>query len=459
MSISEYCHPLWLPELCELREVLSELIDSYSAPHITNGEREMIEATLTCLLDDPNTAARAMLADAVVASNRESLKHIVLALSGDVPEVASIVIAHSNQLSEDELIDIVAAQDEQIQYIVACREIITSPVAAAVAEIGSFNTTIKMLHNEGAEITSHSLMRILERWGFEPSVRRAVEARKFFPIGIRQLVYRLDIIEEMKVIPDEMEVSDHLNSEAIRRNDQTIIAMAGSASDEDLDEFCKHLHDSRQLTTALIIRAAMTGEMRFVVTALSHLSGIARDTVNTILNSGNLTVWQAVISQADCLAEEAIPVLIAAAQAHCELRDEQPFETTYTYLKEVAGRILQHYWAHCSDTSDSSGFVSLLSSYAKDSLLSAARAQLLSVNDPFAALDPVKYRSDTPSSEEGHRSTRHLNRLGQGLVRLESDSDHRGVKREQRLFSGFLDETFQQALSSDSDTSQGFRTT
>src|SRR5690606_34052547 len=96
------------------------------------------EAALTLLLDDPSPKVRAAMAEALSMS-RHAPAQIIAALAADQEDVAACVLVRSPLLSDDDLIDRVAASSGRIQTLIAMRPQLSMGVAAAIAEVGELD--------------------------------------------------------------------------------------------------------------------------------------------------------------------------------------------------------------------------------------------------------------------------------------------------------------------------------
>ncbi len=167
----------------------SALARAYLYSDLDPDDREAAEAAMTVLLDDASPLVRGALADALAAAH-EAPRHIVLALVGDQPDVAGVVLARSPLLIDAELVDAVARGDERIERAVAERRPLSRAVAAAIAEVGTASGATALLGNDSADIAAFSLARIAERHGADGVVREAVLARRDVPPAVRQRLAR-----------------------------------------------------------------------------------------------------------------------------------------------------------------------------------------------------------------------------------------------------------------------------
>src|SRR6516165_7119020 len=151
--------------------------------------RNAMEAALTVLLDDCSPDVRFALADALGASP-DAPRHIVLALAVDQEEIAEAVLSRSPLFIDSELVDIVAGAPESLQTAIAARERVSSPVAAAIAEVGDRRACWRLIDNEGADIARVSLRRIAQRFGDQPEMREHLLTCRKLPPDVHHMLVR-----------------------------------------------------------------------------------------------------------------------------------------------------------------------------------------------------------------------------------------------------------------------------
>jgi uncharacterized protein (DUF2336 family) len=333
-------------------------------------DREAVEAGLTILLDDPSLAVRQALARAVVADNRVP-HHLALTLGRDEPSVAAIVVAGSTQLLEGELVDLVAAGGPAVQKAAAERETVTPGLAAALAEVGDAEAIVELLLNSGARLAEFSLLRILERVGDAPFVRRAMAMRDDLTVAARQMLVRLEAANYYGVSLKATAGGDAPEEIAAREAaEKDTLELATAADDADLIALIDHLKATAQLTTALILRAAVTGDMRFTGQALSSLTDMAPERVFALLERGDEAMVRAMALKAG-LPDRAVPALYAAVEVARELAAMPQGEASYGHVRRTVERIVARYRDVRDDELDD--LVAMLRRYAGEAARDAAR--------------------------------------------------------------------------------------
>lgn len=284
------------------------------------------EAALSFLLDDPSPKVRLAIAEEM-AGSVDAPRAIVHALARDQIEVAGHVIAFSPVLSDGDLIDIVADCLPEIQRVVAMRPTVSAGVCAAIAEVGEVEAVCDMLENDGAEIASVSLRRIVERFGDEVEVRARLLNRPGLPCDVRQ---RLVVsVGEALAISDLIRraVGDgrvkRITEDACRAATLDIAANLPLA---ELPALVEHLRVSGQLSAALLIHSLCQGNVDFYAAALVSLSGQPLERVRGIVVDGKTAALRALTTAAG-LPRACVPVFVSATLMWREdtQRSHKPF--------------------------------------------------------------------------------------------------------------------------------------
>ncbi len=270
-------------------EATSALARAYLYSDLTPDDRLAAEAAMTVLLDDPSPMVRRALADALAAA-REAPHNVIIALANDQPEIAEFVAARSPLLSEAELIDLAASQHERVQSAIASRINLPRVVAAAIAEVCGPAACLTLIENFTVEIPVSALARIADRHGHLAAVREALLQHDGITIEIRQtLVSKLSETLARFVTRKEWMPEDRAQRVTREACDRATVQIASTTTAHEVRGLVRHLVQSEQLTGTLLLRALLSGNLRFLIEAFAELSGLTPERVAAIISdrSGN----------------------------------------------------------------------------------------------------------------------------------------------------------------------------
>jgi uncharacterized protein (DUF2336 family) len=169
----------------ERAEATSALARAYLHSDLSAADLAAAEGAMIMLLDDPSPLVRRALAD-VFASSQKAPQIVVHALAADQPDVAVPVLSRSPLLLEDDLVDLIATGQAETQIAIAGRALLSRPLAAAIAEVGTAEACLVLLENADADIALFSIDRIVERFGHLAPIRENLVARDDLPMATRQ---------------------------------------------------------------------------------------------------------------------------------------------------------------------------------------------------------------------------------------------------------------------------------
>jgi uncharacterized protein (DUF2336 family) len=259
----------------ERADATSALARAYLYSDLSSGDRMAAEAAMTVLLDDPSPLVRRALAEAI-ASSEYAPRTVLIGLAQDQLDIAEIIVERSPALLDVELVDLAASGKERLQIAIASRELISRAVAAAIAEVGSASACLALLENPVADLTGTALARVAERHGHLAAVRDELLSREDLPTETRQaLVATLADTLARFVTHREWLPEHRAKSVAREACDRATVAIAAGQTPEQVAALVRHLANSGQLTGALLLRALLSGNTRFLIDALSELSGLA----------------------------------------------------------------------------------------------------------------------------------------------------------------------------------------
>src|SRR5947207_7889524 len=177
MIVRQFLHWLRYAPPGDRAEATSALARAYLYSDLSDTDRAAAEGAMIMLLDDPSPLVRRALAE-VFAGSEHAPPHVVHALAGDQPNVASPVLARSPLFLDADLVDAVATGEPGRQVAIAGRAALPCAVSAAIAEVGCAEACLVLLENLDADIVAFSLDRIVARHGHLAVIRELMLARE-----------------------------------------------------------------------------------------------------------------------------------------------------------------------------------------------------------------------------------------------------------------------------------------
>lgn len=314
MIVRQFLHWVRQAPAGERAEATSALARAYLYSDLSPDDRAAAEGAMIMLLDDPSPLVRRALAEALASSDRAP-QVVVHALAADQPDIAIPILAHSQVLLEDDLVDLIATGHADVQVAIAGRPGLPRTLAAAIAEVGAAEACLALLENGEADIARFSIDRIVERFGHLAPIRENLLARDDLPMAMRQaLLSKLSQTLAGFVAARQWLGSEHAEFATKDACEKATVALAADTSYDEVGAFVQHLRHSGQLTAGMILRALLSGNVVLFEEALAELSSIPIDRVTAYVHDKNISGFRALYREAG-LPEVAYPAFREALAA------------------------------------------------------------------------------------------------------------------------------------------------
>lgn len=298
----------------ERAEATSALARAYLHSDLSPDDLAAAEGAMIMLLDDPSPLVRSAMAE-VFASSQKAPLVVVQALATDQPDVAAPVLARSPLLLDDDLVDLIATGQIDIQVAIAGRALLSRSLAAAIAEVGSVEACLTLLENGDAIIAMFSIDRIVERFGHLAAIRENLTARDDLPMATRQaLLSKLSQTLAGFVAARQWLGPEHAEYAAREACEKATLALAAETPYDEIAELMEHLRQTGQLTAGMILRAVLCGNVVLFEEALVELSGVELDRVTSYIHDKNISGFRALYAKAG-LPDVAYPAFREAIMA------------------------------------------------------------------------------------------------------------------------------------------------
>ncbi|TMJ02860.1 MAG: DUF2336 domain-containing protein [Alphaproteobacteria bacterium] len=305
-------------EAAERAEATSALARAYLYSDLSHDDRIAAEGAMIMLLDDPSPLVRHALADAL-GSSRDAPATVVHALINDQPGIAMIVLERSPLLLDSDLVDALAVGSAEVQAAIARRETLPRSVSAAIAEVGAAEACLTLIENPGAEIAAFSLDRVVERFGHLAAVRETLLAWPDLPAAIRQvLVVKLSETLAGFVVARNWMEEGRAQRVAQEACEKATVILAAHSESAEVSALIGHLRETGQLTTGLVLRSLLSGNLDFFEQSLAELTGLPPARVGALLHDRRGAGFKAVFDRAG-LSSSVYPAFRGAIEAMHEI--------------------------------------------------------------------------------------------------------------------------------------------
>ena len=298
MIVRQFIHWVRTAPAGERAEATGELARAYLYSDLSPDDLGAAEGAMLMLLDDPSPLVRRALADALAASP-DAPPSIVFALAGDQPSIAAPVLALSPLFVDADLVDAVATGGPIVQASIASRAALPRSVAAAIAEVGTGESCLVLAENHDADLAPFSLDRIVERFGHLAAVRESLLSRNDLPAATRlTLVAKLSQALAGFVIGRAWLDADRAHRIVREACEKATVAIAADTHHTEVRPLIRHLRLSGQLSSGLILRALLSGNVVLFEEALAELADLPIARVSSLVHDSGSAGLRALFDKA-----------------------------------------------------------------------------------------------------------------------------------------------------------------
>ena len=353
----------------ERAEATRSLARAWLLSDLSADDSAAAEGALLMMLDDPSPLVRQAMAE-VFARSADAPAAIVQALAQDQASIALPILEHSPLLLDADLVDLVATRSCEVQRAVARRMDLPASVCAAIAEVGCADAVFDLIQNPSAELIAFSWDRIVERHGHVADIREAMLSLDGLPAATRlALIAKLSDVLAQFVVAKNWLSADRARRITSEAMDRSTLHVAGKSRGDDMRGLVRHLRQAGQLTSGLILRALLSGNIELFDYALVELTGLPQNRVSAMLHDASGASVQALLTRAG-LPDSSFPAFIAALSAH----HETGFVATIGGATRLRRRVVERVLTLCeTDEASSEQLLLLLRRFAMESAREEAR--------------------------------------------------------------------------------------
>lgn len=260
-------------------KAVAALARAYVRPELGAAERAEIDEALPGLVADPSPLVQFHLASALC---RHPLvpADVVLQLARLPGPAGALVLEHSAVLNVRELIALCSGGDAGMHEAIARRERLPAPIAALLAEVADVGPLLALVRNPTADVPGFALGQIVARFGAVPELREALLSRPDLPAAAHQAIIRI-VAGALSAFVEERQWLSPAEAARLAREacDQATVTQASRPQFTQTRALVQGLQARGELTSALVLRSLLSGQMRLFLEAVSVLSGISVDHV------------------------------------------------------------------------------------------------------------------------------------------------------------------------------------
>lgn len=309
------------------------------------GPREIIvaEQIFRLLLRDTEIAVRTSLAQYVKDS--PTIPHdIVIKMARDVEEVSLPILQFSEVLTDDDLVELIAAKDEVSRYLaISRRRIVSDRVSDNLISKGHEEVVSALVSNSGAIISESGFERIITAHGKNESMMKAVSQRSYLPVATVEKLITVVSSSLAETLKKKYQAPDSSIEKEIdkTRESETLHLIKLTHSEGDIEKLVRQLNASGRLSPSIILSALCQGDFSFFENSLAHLSNIPVTNARKLITDRGELGFRAIYNKSG-LPEAMFPAVKLLLKIVRELDTEGEIKGGSRYANRIVERILHH---------------------------------------------------------------------------------------------------------------------
>lgn len=339
-------------------KAVAALAKAYLRPDLAADDRAEMDAALPQIAADPSPLVQLALASALC---RHPLvpADLVLRLAALCGAAGEEMLAHSPVLNMRELIAFAATDAVSRQVAIAGREALPAPVSAALAESGDVAACLALVRNPTADVPGFALGHIVSRFGHVPELREALLVRPDLPPAAHHALIRA-VAGTLSSFVEERQWLSPADAARIAREacESAAVTEASRRQADEVRALVEALHGRGELTSALVLRSLLCGQVRLFLEAVSVISGIKIDHVAALAADRSGQAFRLLYDRIGLPAGAFIgfrtALEVVQAEAYLDEEDEAP-----GLKQRIVERVIAAYAAE-GETAAGNGVVALL---------------------------------------------------------------------------------------------------
>ncbi|SME87771.1 Uncharacterized conserved protein, DUF2336 family [Tistlia consotensis] len=261
-----------------------------AAAPLTEAERALANDIIEVLAQDLEQTVR----EAVARSLKDCPllpQSMARRLAEDVEAVALPILSASEVLGEDDLLALVRDGVLAKQLAIAGRPRVSPGVSHALVETGRPPVITTLLANPGAEIREDSLHRIIDLSAADETLGRALVERPYLPLAVQQRLVGTISQELCDLLVQRHGLPGSLIERFVRQGGEGALTrlVRREPRIEEVEQLVRRLHAEGRLTTTLVLRALLEGDLQLFEAAMARLAGVPTANARTVMYRGGLT--------------------------------------------------------------------------------------------------------------------------------------------------------------------------
>lgn len=313
----------------------------YNGKDISERGRKLAEDIFRIMVEDIQIKVREILSESL--KNCKSLpRDIVLKLINDQESVAVPFIKYYDDLTDEDLISILEAQNINKQKAVALRKGLSEDISQYIVDKCPEEVVGVLISNEEANLREKTYDAIISKYPNSESIKKSLVYRSDLPISIIEKIVNSLSEDLQKRLIITHNLPNNIATDIVEQvKEKTTLRISEEYStDKQIEELVHQLYTSNHLTPSLVVRAICMGDLKFFEYALVYLSNTPLLEVRKILFNLQVDFMIRNLLRKAFIPKSMFPAVFSALNVIKDIRFGCQKSDRASFIHKVIERIL-----------------------------------------------------------------------------------------------------------------------
>lgn len=324
--------------------ISKKLADNYACDTLHQSEAIVAEQIFRLLVRDTELNIRKQMSQSLKTSGVLP-RDIALTMAADVVEVALPMLESSKVLTDQDLVDLIAATPDAARHTaIAKREEVSERVVDSLLEHSESPTVACALaNNNGATLNETSMQILIDRHQAQPQVMDVLASRPALPPAIAEKVL-VHVSEQLKLhVARTYRVGAELLAEPVKQSREaaTLALIRDNISDAEMRKLIEQLVTFDRMSPSLLIAGLAQGYISFFTVSMSMLADIPIENATKLLKDKGGLGFRALYNKAGLPTEYFATIRDILPHA-LDLKEEMPSLEGNAFAQTLVKKMQQH---------------------------------------------------------------------------------------------------------------------
>lgn len=315
----------------------------YNDRSITERGMKIAEEIFRIMVKDVEIKIREALSESL-RNSRNLPKDLVQILINDEERVSLPFIKYYADLTTEEIINIIDAQNINKQKAIAMRQNLPEDISQYIAEKCPEEVIGVLISNDSALIRESTFEMIIDRYPESETIKQNLVYRSEIPVSVIEKIAHSLSEELQRRLVTTHNLPSNIASDIVEQvKEKTTLKISEEfSSDKQTEELIHQLYTSNRLTSTLVVRAICMGDLKFFEYAMVYLSNTPITEVRKILFNSNMDFMIRNLLRKAYIPKTMFPAVFSALKVIKEIRFDYKRNDSKAFSHKVIERILSY---------------------------------------------------------------------------------------------------------------------